>query len=290
MNRNPPTVRRASLARPDDARSFPHGSGSIVRVGPVTLGRAVLEPGWRWSTDVRPAVGGASCQVHHLHVVLAGRFGVQMDDGSHHEFGPEDVVDVPPGHDAWVVGNETTVLLDISGNSDNFALPIAASRVVLTLLMSDIVDSTRRASEIGDAAWAELLLRHDRAVRRALDRFRGHEVKTTGDGFLATFDSAAAAVRCGLEIAQATSEIGVAVRVGVHTGEVETLADDVRGIAVHATARIMAAAQPSEVLASAVTRTLADGSGVRFEPRGAHRLKGLAAELELHAAMPGRHE
>lgn len=278
-------VRWASLARPDDERIFEHGAGSVVRVGPVVVGRAVLRPGWRWSTDVKPAVGTASCQVHHLHVVLAGRFAVQLDDGSLHEFGPEDVVDVPPGHDAWVVGDETTVLLDISGNSTDFALPVAASRVLLTLLMSDIVDSTVRASTMGDAGWAELLSRHDRVVRGLLDRFRGREVKTTGDGFLATFDSAAAAVRCGLAIARATAELGVPVRVGVHSGEVEVLEDDVRGIAVHAAARIMSAAAPSEVLVSAITRALADGSGASFEARGSHRLKGLAGDIELHAVL-----
>ncbi len=108
--------------------------------------------------------------------------------------------EVPPFHDAWVVGDEAVSLLDIAGNSAGFGLPVPASRRVRTMLMSDIVGSTDAAARLGDAEWRSVLGAHDRAVRRQLDRFRGHEIKTTGDGFLATFDSAGAAVRCALAI------------------------------------------------------------------------------------------
>ena len=116
--------RRKSLRDPDDTRQFAHGAGEVVRVGTVDVGRAVLHPGWRWSVDVKPLVRTASCQMRHLHVILSGRFAVQMDDGALYELIADDVADVPPGHDAWVVGGEPAILLDISGNVSDFALPM----------------------------------------------------------------------------------------------------------------------------------------------------------------------
>lgn len=118
-------------------------------------------------------------------------------------------------------------------------------------------------------------------MRRGLDRYRGREVKTTGDGFLATFDSAGGALLCAVSVSEELAATATPVRVGVHTGEVEILDGDVRGLAVHATARIMAAAQPSEVLTSAITRALAEGTTVGFAARGSHELKGLPEPLEL---------
>lgn len=276
-------IRRGNFDQPDDARRFPHGEGVVVDIGSLAIGRALLEPGWRWSTDLKAAVGTERCQLHHLHVLLAGRMAIQMADGAVHEFSPNDVMDIPPGHDAWVVGSERVTLLDISGNVSDFGLPTSPARVVATMLMTDIVGSTTMASEIGDAAWTQRLGDHNRAVRHQLERFRGREIDTTGDGFLAIFDSAGAAVRCALEARDATRELGIEIRSGVHSGEIEVLPDDVRGIAVHATARIMAAADPSEVLVSAVTHALAEGTGLRFEDRGLHALKGLESPMELFA-------
>ena len=275
------SVVQKTLRRPDDVRHFQHGAGVLVRMGAFDVGKAVLEPGWRWAVDVKPMVGTASCEAHHLHVVLAGRFAVRMDSGEQYEFGPDDVVDLPPGHDTWVVGDEPVVLLDISGNVSDFAVPTPHARTVLTMLMTDIVGSTDAASRLGDAGWKRVLTEHDRVVRRQLDRFRGREIKTTGDGFLATFESAGGAVMCGLAIADAARDVGVEVRIGVHTGEVEVLPDDIRGVAVHATARVMATAGPAEVLASSLTRAIAEGTAVRFESRGHRELKGLQGTLEL---------
>jgi class 3 adenylate cyclase len=255
-----------------------------VQIGAVDIGRAVLEPGWRWSNDIKPAVGTEWCEAHHLHIIFSGRFAVETAAGERGEYGPGDVVDVPPQHDAWVVGDEAVSLLDIAGNSAGFGLPVPASRRVRTMLMSDIVASTDAAARLGDAEWRSVLGAHDRAVRRQLDRFRGHEIKTTGDGFLATFDSAGAAVRCALAMLDEARQIGIELRIGVHTGEVEEVAGDIHGIAVHATARIMAAAGASEVLVSPVTRALADGSGVAFASRGGHELKGIETPMELFAA------
>ena len=126
------------------------------------------------------------------------------------------------------------------------------------------------------------------AYRRQLERFHGREIKTTGDGFLMVFDSAEAALLCALAIRDVIHDLGIEIRTGVHTGEVEVVSDDIRGIAVHAAARIMAAAQPSEVLASAVTRYLAEGTGLDFEDRGAQALKGIETPLQLFAVQRQR--
>lgn len=276
-------VRWKSLDRPDDTRRFPHGIGTLVDIGPLAVGRAILEPGWRWSNDLKSAVGTELCQIHHLHVLVSGRMAFQMADGKVYEFGPSDVMDIPPGHDAWVIGDEPVVVFDISGNVNDFGLPTARARAVATMMMTDIVGSTNIAAEVGDAAWKQRLGEHNRAVRRQLERFHGREIKTTGDGFLAIFDSAEAALLCALATRDATRDMGIEIRVGVHTGEVEILSDDVRGIAVHATARLMAAAQPSEVVASAVTRALAEGARVGFEDRGSHALKGFETPVQLFA-------
>jgi class 3 adenylate cyclase len=207
----------------------------------------------------------------------------QTRDSEVHEFAQNDIMDIPPGHDAWVIGDEPVVLLDMSGNISDFGLPTSRARAVATMLMTDIVDSTRTASRLGDAAWKQLLAEHNRVMRRQFERFHGREIDTTGDGFLAIFNSAGSALLCALATGDATHELGIEIRAGVHTGEVEILPDDVRGIAVHATARIMAAAHPSEVLASAVTRALAEGAGLRFEDRGSHSLKGLETPVQLFA-------
>ena len=279
-------IDRKSFQDPDELRPFELGAGEIVRVGLQTIGRAALQPGWRWSTHMQPLMGTPSCPVHHVQVLLSGRFVVRMDDGEEMEFAPDDVFDIPPGHDAWVVGDEPVVLLDISGNTDIMGLPQGYQRAVTTLLMTDIVDSTSMASERGDAAWKQILADHNRIVRRQLDRFRGTEVNTTGDGFLATFGSAAGALRCAAAIRDLVRPVGVEVRIGVHTGEVELLPSDIGGIAVHAVARIMSLAGPSEILTSAATVGMADGAGFAFEDRGLHELKGLDRPIELHRLLP----
>lgn len=255
----------------------------MVRLGAIAIGRARLEPGWRWSEDVKPVVGTAWCQTHHLQVLLEGRLGVEMDDGERGEYGPGEVFEIPPGHDTWVVGDDAAVLLDVLGNAAEFGLAAPQSHIVATMLMTDIVGSTAIAARLGDAAWRQLLDGHNRVIRTAFGRFRGREVATTGDGFLATFDSAAAGLRCALAIRDAVRDLGLEVRVGVHTGEIESAEDDVRGIAVHATARIMAAAAASEVLTSGVTRAIAAGAEFTFEDRGAHDLKGIPGPVQLYA-------
>jgi class 3 adenylate cyclase len=274
-------IRRMNFDEPGQTRRFPHGFGQMAEVGPLAIGRGVLEPGWRWSVDIKPLAGTPSCEIHHLQVLLGGRFGVEMNDGETAEFKPGDVFEIPPGHDAWVVGDETVTLLDVFGNIGSFALPSSNERILATLLMTDIVDSTATAARLGDAAWTQALANHNRVIRTELERFRGREVNTTGDGFLATFGSAVGALRCAIAIRDAIRRLGVQVRVGVHTGEVEILPNDIGGIAVHAVARIMALGGASEVVVSATTRSLVDGSGLRFEERGRHQLKGLESPVDV---------
>ena len=275
-------IRRKRLDDPDAITDLPLALIRIVRIGSHTIGYGVEQPGWRWSTHMGPAAGTASCQVHHVQVFLSGRFRVRMDDGEEVEFGPLEVGDIPPGHDAWVVGDEPVHILDFAGSSDAIGMPREHERIVTTLLMTDIVDSTATASRLGDAAWKQLLSDHNQLVRAQLLRFGGSEVNTTGDGFLATFRSAVAGLRCAASILEALRETGIHVRIGVHTGEVEIMGSDIGGVAVHAAARIMALAGPSEVFASAVTVGLADGSGLAFESQGPRQVKGLDRPIEVY--------
>jgi pimeloyl-ACP methyl ester carboxylesterase len=156
-------------------------------------------------------------------------------------------------------------------------------RVLATVLFTDIVDSTARASSIGDREWRQLLDSHDSLVRRELDRHGGREAKHTGDGFLAVFDGPARAVECARSIRDSVATVGVDVRAGLHSGECELVGDDVRGVAVHIGARVASLAGPQEVLASRTVRDLLFGSSVGFEPRGRHVLKGVPDEWELFA-------
>jgi class 3 adenylate cyclase len=157
-------------------------------------------------------------------------------------------------------------------------------RVLATVLFTDIVGSTKRAEAIGDRAWHDLLDRHNEIVRREILRHRGREVKTTGDGFLITFDGPARSIRCSLAISEAVEDLGLQVRAGLHTGEVEMTDNDLSGIAVHIASRIAATAQPGQVLVSSTVRDLVAGSNIRFRDEGSHRLKGLEERVRLFAA------
>ena len=160
---------------------------------------------------------------------------------------------------------------------------VADDRVLATVLFTDIVDSTRRASEIGDRDWHALLDAHDAVVRSQLSRFRGREVNTSGDGFLAMFDGPQRAIRCAMAIRDAVQSLGIEVRAGLHTGECEIRGDGIGGIGVHIGARVSALAGPNDVLVSSTLRDLVIGSGLEFEERGAHQLKGVPGEWRLFA-------
>jgi class 3 adenylate cyclase len=165
---------------------------------------------------------------------------------------------------------------------------VEPDRVLATVLLTDIVGSTKRASDLGDRRWRTLLDQHDDLVHQEISRFRGREVKSLGDGFLATFDGPARAVRCATAIAEAVKALGLEVRCGVHTGEIEIKGEDIGGIAVHIAARIAALAEGGQVLVSRTVRDLVAGSNLRLEERGAYALKGLSGSMPLFAVAPSQ--
>jgi class 3 adenylate cyclase len=161
--------------------------------------------------------------------------------------------------------------------------PVAIDRVLKTVVFTDIVGSTERAASMGDRRWRQLLDSHDTALRRELGRYRGEEVGTTGDGFLAAFDGPGRAIHCAQAMAQAARGVGLEVRAGLHTGECELRGDNLAGIAVHIGARVSALAGPGEVLVTSTVRDLVAGSGIEFEDRGRHELKGVPGAWQLLA-------
>ena len=179
----------------------------------------------------------------------------------------------------------------IAGEAEEFLTgsrrEIEADRVLATVMFTDIVESTRRAAQLGDRQWRTLVDDHDRMVREQLARFRGCAIKTLGDGFLATFDGPARAVRCASSIVESVYSLGIDVRIGIHTGEVELKGDDIGGIAVNIAARVAGIAGPGSTLVSSTVRDLVAGSGLRFEDRGRHALKGLPEDVHVYAALNG---
>jgi class 3 adenylate cyclase len=191
-----------------------------------------------------------------------------------------------PGEDhIYFVGENTGDIADaIEEFLTGSRARVAADRVLATVLFTDIVGSTERAAALGDQRWRDLLDNHHATIRRNLARFRGHEVKTTGDGFLATFDGPARGVRCACAIAEEIRPLGIEVRAGLHTGECEMIGDDVGGIAVHIGARVAALAAAGEVLVSSTVKDLVAGSGLCFIDRGSQSLKGIPGEWRIFAA------
>jgi class 3 adenylate cyclase len=192
-------------------------------------------------------------------------------------------VEVPGGDDLFFVG-DTTPLLDEMEEFLTGSLPAHRSdRQLATVLFTDVVGSTEQVAHLGDRRWRELLATHDDLVRGELERFRGQAVKSTGDGVLATFDGPGRAIRCACAIRDAVRSLGIEVRVGLHTGEIELTGDDIAGVAVHIGARVSALAGASEVLVSSTVRDLVAGSGIEFEDRGDHQLKGVPGNWRLYA-------
>ena len=272
-----------SFAKPDEVLEFPKTRVRVVELGDITVGHFVNEPGWSWRDCIQPTVGGDWCQARHLGMMISGRLGVELEDGTMYEIGPDEVFDIPPGHNGWVIGDEPVVQVEWAGIRAFAGFPTGIhSRVLVTLLFTDVVGSTSLAAKLGDARWRELLSKHYESARAELERYRGREVDTTGDGLLATFAAPAAALHCAVAIQRAARAEGLLIRAGVHVGEVETVGRGVRGVAVHEAARIMGEAAGDEILVSEATRLFA-GQGLAFEDRGVHTLKGLEGEWRLSA-------
>lgn len=273
------------LDQPDEVRPYPLGRTEIFELDDFVVGRMVMEPGWRWTHDVRPIAGTDRCMYHHLGYCVSGQLHVELADGTTGVISEGEMFELPPGHEAWVEeGTKPWIAVDFRG-ARSYARPSVASadRILATVLFTDIVDSTEHLRRVGDTAWRDLLGQHNELTKFELDRYRGRLVKQTGDGVIALFDGAARAVECAAAIAARVTSIGLQVRAGLHTGEVELVPEDVRGVAVHVASRIMDEARPGEVLVSGVTRELLAGSNLTFESRGQHRLKGIEGERELFA-------
>ena len=285
-------LQRRRFTEPSETRTFPHGRVDVVELDDHVIGQMTYEPGWRWSVDVKPIAGTDTCQYHHIGYTVSGRLRIQMPDGTELETGPGEVFESPPGHDAWVVGDEPWVCVDFEAMRTYGRKHDAESeRTLASIVITDIVDSTRRASELGAAGWQDVIAEHNRKASTVIERQRGRLVKTTGDGVIAVFDGAERAVRAAVAIRGVASVLDLDVRAGIHSGEVVLTSGDVRGIAVHTAARIMAAAEPGEILVSATVMDLVDGSGLAFEDAGLHELKGLSGRRQLFRLVgPNRRE
>ena len=277
------------LAEPEAVVRHPLGDTNQVRLAQTVVSRHVLQPGWSWEEHARPSAGTASCELHHRGVVLTGRMGIRTDAGEELVVGPDQVYDLPPGHVTWVEGEDELVMVDWAGGAGFDPQSGGQARAVATILFTDIVDSTARASGAGDASWNAIVRMHDDVVRSVLPGFGGREIETAGDSFLVACDNVESAIRCGLALVEALAAIQLPIRVGIHSGGVVMSGDQLLGLAVHAAARIVDQARAGEVLVSGTTRDLAEGATwLTFESRGRFRLKGLSRELELFSAGSSR--
>jgi class 3 adenylate cyclase len=279
-------MQRKSLDMPDEERSIPNGGVQIWEIGDFVVGKVTFNPGWRWSTDVKPIAGTEWCEYHHLGIMLQGTVRFLTPDGLEMEVGEGCLYEVLPGHDAWTVGDIAAVQYDFSGMR-TFALPAAgrSERILATLVCTDVVDSTATAERIGPAAWRSMLTELNATSRRLFDKYRGKLAANTGDGLIAVFDGAERAIRCAAEISAAAVGLGIPLRCGVHTGEVEMLPDNVRGVAVHILSRVTALAARGEVIVSSTTHELVADSDLRFEDRGEHELKGVTGARRVWALV-----
>ena len=279
-------LRRKRFDRPDEVRTVEKARIELVELGDAAIGHTIFEPGWRWSEHVKPIVGTATCEVHHLGYVISGHLHVEMDDGASTDLRAGDVFEVPPGHVAHVVGDEPWRSIDFAGRRLFAKAPEEATeRKLATIVFTDLSRSTETAGLMGDTRWRTLLADHNQASRAHIERYQGREIKTTGDGFLVIFDSPGRAVRAAAGMLDAAAALGLTARAGVHTGEIEVQGDDVRGIAVHAAARILAIAEPGQVLVSGTVRDLLAGSGLTFEERGEFELRGIEGRRTLAALV-----
>ena len=271
-----------AIGSPDEVRTFPNGRVEVYELDDVIVGRTLFEPGWHWAEDVKPIAGTSSCQYHHLGVCVSGRLGIRMDDGTTFEVGPGTVFEIPAGHDGWVIGDDPWVTYDFAGMRAFARSTDAGDRILASILFTDVVDSTATAERMGDTRWREVISTLNERCQFEVDRHRGRIVKTTGDGILALFDSTERAVRSAQAAILHARDLGLGLRAGIHTGEVELAAGDVRGLVVHVASRVMALAGAGQVYVSGTTYELLAGSSLAFEDRGEHELKGITGRRRVY--------
>ena len=265
-----------ALRFPTRSGTFPSGHMDVVR---STTSRSADSPFSRAGAGRRTShrsCARAPARTGTSGTRFLGSLHVTMDDGTELVIREETLTRFLPGHEVW--SSATSLGIDrvhepphVRGGPGD-----PGDRVLATVLFSDIVDSTAILERLGDHAWTSLLDEHNVRIRAAIERFRGREFAPTGDAFLALFDGAAKAVRAGALMDPSVADLGLRVRVGIHTSEVEFVGGQPRGVGVHAAARLAALAGPGEVFVSGVTRDLLDGSGLSLESRGEHELKGLS--------------
>jgi pimeloyl-ACP methyl ester carboxylesterase len=268
-----------SAARDERARQWwgrfmrmgasPGANAALLQMNDQMDVRHVL-PAIRVPTLILHSIGDRALDVRgsrYMAERIAGAKLVELPGGDH----------VPWGEDADAIVDEIEEFLTGVRHGPE------PDRVLATILVTDIVGSTEKASTLGDRRWRDLLESHHRVVRQELGRFRGREIDTAGDGFLATFDGPARAVRCARAVREAVRPLGIEVRAGLHTGEIEIRDDRVSGLAVHIGARVATAAGPGEVLVSSTVKDLVAGSGLHFQDRGVQTLKGVPGEWHLYA-------
>ncbi len=248
---------------------------AAIGAGPATFGSIrdaeAPSPHWRYAAHGDPVDRATELarSASEADLVLSAEAAAAVND----RFSLE-----PLGESAF------RVLRPIAPEEEGASDPPPSDRRIMTVLTTDIVESTRTLERVGDQAWGELVAAHDRATRSELIRFGGEELDTMGDGFIAAFDSPARAIRCALALIDGVTALGLAIRAGIHTGEVETVEGHARGITLHIADRIAAASRPGELLVSATTRELAAGAGLAFTGRGEHALKGVQERRRLYAA------
>ena len=263
---------------------FRHWLGKFFRSS-ASKGDAARMLKMSWEIDVRPVLTLISCPTLVLHAtkdrvcpIEDGRYLAQnIPDARLVELETED--HVPYADAAETIVREVKKFLGEESKTN------LSDRVLTTVLFTDIVDSTKLAAEMGDRDWSDLLESHHKAVRMELDVFRGHEVKTTGDGFHATFDGPARAVQCANAIRQSTRQLGLSLRIGIHTGECEIRGDSLEGVAIHMAARVSGMAAGGDILVSRTIKDLVAGSGIEFEDFGTHTLKGIPDEHQLYKVV-----
>ena len=264
----------------DEATRRAWGRYLLAGASPA-MGRAVLEA--LATLDVRailPSVRVPTTIIHRTGDLIANigaaRYMAEVIPGAR-------LVELPGDAHVPFIGNPDPIIDEVEELVTGARHSSTPDRVLATVLFTDIVGSTERASEMGDRRWRDLLSRHDAVLRRQLERFRGKPIKSTGDGILATFDGPARAIECANAMCRAVAELGVEIRAGLHTGECEVIGDDVAGMAVHIGARVGAQAGPGEVLVSGTVKDLVVGSGLEFEDRGVCELKGVPGDWRLFA-------
>ena len=272
-----PRLQRKGFGAPDEIRRFPNGIVEMVTLDEIPVCHFVFQPGWNWTRDVGPIAGTKSCQHRHVGYTISGKLAVRTDDGTTLTIGPGEAYEIPPGHVAWVEGDIPWESVEFtSGHSYGKSPEDLGERVSATILFSDICDSTAVLARVGDAEWTRIVREHNERIRAVIDRYRGREMATLGDGFLALFDGASRAVHAAGGMDPAVSDLGIRVRTGVHTGEVAIVGGQARGVAVHYAARVSALGGPGDVLTSCTTHDLLDGSDLSLALRGTYELKGLS--------------